>query len=239
MIPDRYVWLAWAGSFLVPWLVPFGLFPRHRIVMWRASVMAVPFALSEPLFLGRYWAPPTLFNLAGTAHFDLESFVFCFAIGGVAAVAFDVVTGRPPRFRLKTVRDMRRQPLLAVAIAAPLPAFGAVLLLTGEPIWAGAAGFAAGIAARLVCRPDLAAKSIGGGLLFAAYYLASLAVLDRLVAPGYVDRVWNATGPAGVRLLGLPRTEWVFAVAFGVYWSGLYEQIDWTFAVPEPRTAGG
>lgn len=74
MIPDTYVWLLWSCSFLVPWLALCAAFPRYREAMGWSSIMALPFGMTEPLFLGRYWDPPTLFDLARKAHFDLETF---------------------------------------------------------------------------------------------------------------------------------------------------------------------
>jgi hypothetical protein len=49
----------------------------------------MPFGLTEPLFVPRYWDPPSLFNLAATTGFDIESLIFCFAIGGIGAVLYD------------------------------------------------------------------------------------------------------------------------------------------------------
>jgi hypothetical protein len=231
MLPDRYVWFVWSVSFLVPWALLFGLCPGYRQAMWWASLLTLPFGLSEPLFLDRYWEPPSLFDLAQCAHFDLESFIFCFGIGGVAAVGYNALTGRPLQLRARTAAEAQRQSLYTAALALPAPVFGAVLFLTRAPIWAGLAGFVAGIAGRLVVRRDLAAKTVLGGLLFLGYYLLFLLYLNWLAA-GYLQRVWLTTGPASMRVFGLPVTEIAFALGFGMFWSGLFEQIDSTFCLP-------
>jgi hypothetical protein len=54
------------------------------------------------------------------------------------------------------------------------------------------------------------------------------------MAPGYIDLAWNLHGPARVRWFGLPLTELLFGLCFGLYWSGLFEQIAWLFAEPVP-----
>ena len=41
----------------------YGLFPQHRPVMWRASMIMLPFELTEPIFVPEYWNPPSLFEL--------------------------------------------------------------------------------------------------------------------------------------------------------------------------------
>ena len=56
--------------------------------MWWASVYMAPFGLTEPLFVPEYWNPPSLFELAQKTGFDIESFIFSFAIGGIGAVLY-------------------------------------------------------------------------------------------------------------------------------------------------------
>jgi hypothetical protein len=94
MRSDHYVWLIWASSFLIPWVVLFTAFPGQRREMWWASVFTMPFGLTEPLFVPKYWNPPSLFDLAQRTGFDIESLIFCFAIGGTAAVLYNALTGR-------------------------------------------------------------------------------------------------------------------------------------------------
>ena len=227
MIPVRYVWLTWAGLFVAVWLALFIACRRYRPLMWWSSLLSLPFGLSEPFFLMHYWHPPSLFNLTNIVHADLETFLFCFAIGGTAAVGYHVVTGQG----LVAQPGALQVPSPAwycTALAAPAPAFGAVLLLTAEIIWAGVAGFLAGTVGRLLSRPDLRMKTVFGGLVFLTYYALLLQVL-RWMAPGYIDRAWNAQGPAAVRLFGVPLTELLFGLCFGMYWSGLLEQVALLF----------
>ena len=51
----------------------------------------MPFGITEPLFVPEYWSPPSLFGLAQRTGFDIESFIFSFAIGGIAAVLYNVM----------------------------------------------------------------------------------------------------------------------------------------------------
>jgi hypothetical protein len=132
MIPVRYVWLTWSGLFFVVWLVLCVRYRRYRFLMWCSSLLALPFGLSEPFFLMHYWHPPSLFNLTHTVHADLETFLFCFSIGGTAAVGYHVVTGRPLVVQPRTIRDDQLATWYCAGVIAPLPAFGAVLLATGE-----------------------------------------------------------------------------------------------------------
>src|SRR6516164_9347581 len=92
-LPFQYVWITWASAFLAPWLGLLLVLPRYRRIMVWASVLTTPFGLTEPLFVPRYWNPPSLFDLAHRTGFDIESLIFCFAIGGVGVVLYDLVTG--------------------------------------------------------------------------------------------------------------------------------------------------
>ena len=94
MIPEHYVWLIWSSAFLVPWLGLFLCFPRDRRIMTWASVLTMPFGLSEPLFVPRYWNPPSLFDLAQRTGFDVESLIF--ALPSAASAPFST-TSSPPR----------------------------------------------------------------------------------------------------------------------------------------------
>ena len=226
MINEQYVWLTWASAFLAPWAALYLAFPMHRKTMMWASAFTAAFGLTEPLFVPEYWNPPSLFDLAQRTGFDIESFVFTFATGGVAAVLYPVLTRagigpvtagekRHPRHRLHTL-----------ALAAPFVAFPILYLLPWNPIYAGILALLIGAAATLACRPDLARKTWVGGALFLGYYVIFLLGLEWL-APGYIARVWNLAALSGVLVLGMPLEELLYAVAFGMYWSGVYEHFNW------------
>ena len=54
-------------------------------------------------------------------------------------------------------------------------------------------------------------------------FFATLAWLT----PGFVERVWNLDALTGIRLLGIPLEELLFAAALGACWAGLYEHVHW------------
>src|SRR5450830_413140 len=80
----HYVWLVWSSAFLLPRVLLYALFPRHRVAMWWASVFMALFGLTDPIFVPAYWNPPSLFELAQRTGFDIESLIFSFAIGASA-----------------------------------------------------------------------------------------------------------------------------------------------------------
>ena len=64
-------------------------------MLW-ASLYTTPFGFSEPLFVPEYRLPPSLFDLAENTGFDIASLIFCFGIGGIAAVFYNPLAGRRP-----------------------------------------------------------------------------------------------------------------------------------------------
>lgn len=54
--------------------------------MWRVSLATAVFGLTEPIWVPESWNPPSLLELVRRTGFDMESFIFCFAIGGIGAV---------------------------------------------------------------------------------------------------------------------------------------------------------
>jgi hypothetical protein len=226
MIPDQYVWLTWASLFLLPWAALYVAFPAHRRAMRWASVFTTPFGLTEPLFVPEYWSPPSLFDLADRTGFDIESLIFCFGIGGVGAVLYNVLTRSTPIAMSQRSRHSTRHRYHTAALAIPVAVFPPLYVLPWNPIYAGIIAMAAGAVATHFCRPDLRTKTWVGGLLFVAYYGVFLAALA-WSAPGYIERVWNLAALSGMFVLYMPLEEVLFALAFGLYWSGVYEHLNW------------
>ena len=218
----HYVWLMWSSAFLLPWLLLFVAFPPHRRQMWWASLLMAPFGLTEPLFVPEYWNPPSLFELAQRTGFDIESIIFSFAIGGVGAVLYNIVT----RKRLEPFglhdRHHSRDRWHPWALATPFALFPILYFLPWNVIYAGVAAMTAGAIAAVLCRPDLKSNTLLGGVLFLAIYTSFLLGL-KWSAPGYIELVWNLKALSGISIYGLPLEELLFGFAFGLMWTGIYE----------------
>ena len=226
MISDHYVWLVWSLAFLVPWAALWLLFPEHRRPMLWASLFTAPFGLTEPFFVPEYWNPPSLFDLAQRTGFDLESLVFCFALGGVGAVLVNVATRRHVEPLPPEERQAPRHRFHRWALASPFLVFPFLWLLPWNAIYAGIAAMLVGTVATAACRPDLSRNSALGAGIFVLFYLVFLAGLE-WTAPGYIERVWKLEVLTGFTVLGFPVEELLFAAGFGGYWAGVYEHFAW------------
>lgn len=231
MISEQYVWLLWSSAFLVPWLAAYAAFPSHRAAMVWASLITAPFGLTEPLFVPEYWDPPSLFDLARRTGFDIESLIFTFGIGGIGAVLYNLVTRRRLRPTPREEMECPRHRYHLWALAAPFLSFPILYVFPWNPIYPAILAMAVGAVATVLCRPDLSRKTWVGGLLFLAYYVVFLLGLE-WTAPGYIARVWKLDALSGLGLFGMPVEELLFAVAFGAYWSGVYDHFTWKTPVP-------
>jgi hypothetical protein len=129
----HYVWLLWSSAFLLPWLFLFIFFPEQRGIMVKISLFTAPFGLTEPVFVPEYWNPPSLFDLAQTTGFDLESIIFCFAIGGVGAVLYNTITGRKPVPVELHEKHSHRHRFHIYAVLSPIAVFLALYFLPWIP----------------------------------------------------------------------------------------------------------
>ena len=194
-------------------------------MLW-SSALTTPLGLTEPIFVPEYWSPPSLFDLAQRTGFDIESLIFCFGIGGVGSVLYNALTQKQLTPMSCHDRHDPRHRFHYLALATPFIVFIALYFLPWNAIYPGIAALLAGGLACALCRPDLAKKTLVGGVLFMGFYLFFLTGLEFL-APGYIERVWNLSVLSGVMIGTFPMEELLFGFGVGAYWSGVYEHLSW------------
>ncbi len=222
----QYTWLLWASAFLLPWALLFAARPALRRRMLWASVLTAPFGLTEPLFVPAYWNPPSLFDLAQRTGFDIESIIFCSAIGGLGAAGYGALTPLPLQRMDHHARSLPRHRSHLLALLSPIVVFFALIGIDWNPIYPGILALAVGAGMALLCRTDLWRNTLFGGGVFLALYAVFLLGLKWLW-PGYIESVWNLSALVSWRPAGLPLEELLFGVAFGMYWSSVVEHLSW------------
>jgi len=225
-------WLTFSLVFLSAWVVLYVAFPRLRSEMRWASVLTAPLGLTEPLFVPEYWSPPSLLDLAARTSFDIESIIFCFAIGGIGAVFYEsLIQGRHKHMTHKEQCHPRHR-YHAWALSSPLLAFIPLYgFTTLNPIYSATIAMLIGAVAAMLCRPDLLRQIfIGGVLLLALYALFFGAMM--VIYPGIIAQVWNLQVISGILVMGIPLEELLFAFTFGMLWSSMYEHALWFKVIP-------
>lgn len=227
-----YEWLAFALSWDVVWLMLFVFKPHVRRQMLWVSLFTTLTGFAEPIFVPRYWNPPSLFNLASTTHFDVESLVFSWGTGGIGSVFYEVALNFKHR-KMGTGELRHEQRWLHMASLASMPVVFAVLyLLTNlNPIYCVCAALFVGAVAAVACRPDLGWNTLLGGVLFLGLYFVMFSLI-LLAFPAFIT-AWNLSALSGVLVLGVPLEELMFAFTFGMMWSGVYEHIK-HYALQKP-----
>ncbi|MDP9049829.1 MAG: lycopene cyclase domain-containing protein [Acidobacteriota bacterium] len=178
------------------------------------------------MFVPKYWNPPSLFDLAHRTGFDIESLVFCFAIGGLAVAGYQVLAPAAEHVLPPSDRTSHLHRWHLAALLSPFFVLLVLLMLPWNPIYPGIAAVFAGALASGLCRPDLWRNTLVGGVLFLALYAVFLLGL-RLLWPGYIEAVWKLGDLIAWRPAGLPLEELLFGFGFGMYWSSVYEHVTW------------
>lgn len=217
------VWFSWSLLLLCIWGLVYAALksPESRREMLVVSAWTSLLAVTEPLFVPAYWNPPSLFGLAQSTGFDIESFIFSFGIGGLAVVLYELII--PVRHvPLRGNRTHLYHPLALVF--TPLFFIVITLLTRINPIYCAIIALLSGGCLVLVVRSDLRRKMLSSAIIFLGLYSAYFLTLV-IFAPGYVERVWNLSLRAlsGLEILGIPLEELAFAFSFGFFWSGVYE----------------
>lgn len=230
----QYVWFYWASAFLIPWAALFLFFAHYRKIMLWASILTAPFGLTEPLFVPAYWNPPSLFHLAQTTGFDIESLIFTFATGGIGAVLYNALTHQNLQPIEEAGRKKHRHRWHRAALLLPILLYPILYFLPWNPIYPGIVATIAGAVASIICRPDLRMKTFLGGILFMSFYILFMIGL-KWSAPGYIQHVWNLKDLSGIIIYGIPMEEALYGLAFGMYWTGIYEHLMWRQTIVTER----
>ncbi len=220
-------WLVFSLILLGIWFIIWLIRPVTRRELFKVSIFTMPFGLTEPLFVPEYWNPPSLFNLAARTGFDMESLIFCFAIGGIGSVLYEVLIKSRHKKMTKHEMHAPHHRHHQLALLSPIILFIILEIMTKwNPIYtASVAMFGGGIAA-ILCRPDLKKKIwIGGVSFFILYFLFFLSV--NLLYPAFVSEVWNIAVLSDILIIGIPLEELLFAFTFGMMWSSVYEHVSW------------
>jgi len=225
----QYIWLIWSLILIVIWFIIYVAVnekeKRHEMLV--VSLWTALTGLAEPIFVPNYWLPPSLFNLAATTRFDLESLIFSFATGGIAVIIYELIF-RTHHARISVFEHHHPRHRLHILVLLSTPIIFLILFFAApwNIMYSVIISMTIGGLLTWYCRPDLKIKMLSSAGIFLVIYFFYFLVLIAM-APGYVERVWNLSALSGILVLGVPIEELLFALSFGFFWSSVYEHITW------------
>ncbi len=225
----QYIYLIWSLILLVIWAIIYFFLKNKesKREMLIVSLWTSLLGLTEPLFVPEYWNPPSLFNLAQKTGFDIESLLFTFGVGGIAAVIYEkIFRVEHERISVEERHKPRHRYHLFALLSAPIIFMLLYIFTNLNPIYSTFIALIGGGLATWYCRPDLKKKMFTSALIFTfLYFIYFLSLIA--VYPNYVEKVWNLSALSKILILGIPIEELMFAFGLGFLWSSIYEHFTW------------
>ena len=217
-----YPFLIWALILIGIWIILYILRKDLRKEMIISSLVALPFGLTEKLFVPNYWNPQTLFNLAARIGFDIESFLYAFAIGGVAAVLYEVLFSKKHNRSRRDFSIIRL--IIALFIIFIVSLIYIKLNISPHLMHLSLLIMATWVVIFLVVEPRTLKERLIGGLFFAIIHFVIILLLE-ITNPGFISSTWITNDLWGVYILKAPIEEIFWAFLFGAIWAPIYEDI--------------
>ena len=150
--------------------------------------------------------------------------LFCFAVGGIAAVLYEVALKKHLRkAREKRIETKRHLYALAGVVIFSMILFSFVF--KKDLIYTGIISMALGALTIMISRKDLIKETIWGGILFLIVYFILLYILNTFIFPNMIARTWNFEHLWGITFLKIPLEEILWAWTFGSLWAPIYEDL--------------
>lgn len=207
------------------WFILYLIRRDLRKEMIFASLLCAPLALTDAIFIPRYWKPSVLVKLTFlNLSFNIESFIFCFAVGGIAAVLYEVVLKK----HLKKVRGKRIETKRHFYTLAGVMIFSVILfsfIFKSDFMYTAIITLALGAISIMFSRKDIIKEIIIGGILFLIVYCGLLFIFNTFVIPDYIARTWSFENFWGITFLKFPLEEILWALTFGLLWAPIYETL--------------
>lgn len=214
----HFAYLVGALLFDAAWLACYLIGKRYRPQIIWGTVTTTPLALTSFLFVPQYWTPPSLFDLDAHIRVGIEDFLWAGAVGGIASVVGEIVL----KERLAAHRKERRKKHYAPFIVMLAVFLILWRLYPNKNIYSTAIAFAACAVVVAFLRSDLIPTMFVGAAVFTVLYLL-LFVYFLALYPDFIERYYNLSNISGIRLLGVPIEELMFAATGGAVWSVAYE----------------
>ena len=220
----RYAYLVGSLSFVVAWgLLYLGFAGARRAMLWTSLLLAPAGPISQYWHLQDYWRPTHLVRVEiGTWRFGVEDYLFAFAFAGLASGLFEFQARArglpaPGPFSWLMVYRMLGYGTLGLTLMAIL-ASG----LGWNSLYAGALALFLPAVLMIGSRGELWLLSLATAsevaVLFWLFYWALFVPLF----PGVIEAWWRLEDVSGLRLMGVPLEEPLWAFFGGLFGGPAY-----------------
>ncbi|MFA6252889.1 MAG: lycopene cyclase domain-containing protein [Patescibacteria group bacterium] len=208
-----YVYLIGSGIYAFIWLMFFIFRKDLRKKILVSSFLAAPLGISECLFIPEYWIPQFKTIPLGQELF-LESILFCFFLGGVSAVAYQIFFQKN-LFQCKKINPFLTllAPVLFLSyFFRPFDFNLMYYVCLSMLIGAFIAMIYAGAEAKKIIY-----AAIVSTLIYSIFYYFLWYTYPELSASYQFNNL------SGILLAGIPVEEFLWIFSFSLYWAPIYE----------------
>lgn len=188
-----YEYLKGVLILLVIWVVLYIVRKDLRREMVFGSILCAPLGITQLWYKPQYWNPQSLFNI----NPDIESFLFCFVVGGIAAILYEVVLNKHLVKARETKRELKiHQYSWFVVLLIGL--FFFIFVMKTDFAYAATVAMALATLTIMISRRDLIKESIVGGILFMILFFLWEFVIATFIFPEAFATVWNFERLSGI-----------------------------------------
>src|ERR1700722_15906251 len=217
-LPFRFAYITLCVPFVIVWLILFFIRKdtrKEQLSLSYAGAILGP--LSEIIYFRDYWLPASIFPLhIGRFPFMIEDVIFGFAIGGIAAVIYEVVfRERLSKFSVHPKRVIKSFSIVIIFIFTLF----FLLALGINSIYASSIAFVVAAIPMIYVRHDLFLNAIGSGLCVMLIMLISYFLLFNVFVANSEElfkQGWLIYGTSlDIRFVRIPLTEMIWGFTWG------------------------
>lgn len=209
-----YVYLIGTGIYALLWILFYLKRKDLRRKILFSSLFAAPLGISEKLFIPQYWTPKfQTINI--TDELFLESFLFCFFLGGVVSVFYQVLF-KEKNFKFKKINPYLTTSTLIIFLLYFFRPFNI------NPMYYVLTSLFLGsfIVMYYLGKKDsikIIYSSIINTTFYSIFYFFLWYTFPQLPASYDIDKL------SGILFGGIPIEEFLWIMSYSLFWTPLYE----------------
>jgi hypothetical protein len=227
----QYSYLLFGLILLVPWIAACIARPDIRRELVVSSLVSAPLGpLFEFWYHADYWNPEVM----GPWSVGIEDLLFGFCVGGLGAVAYEVLLNRKRIPRYGKINPV----FFFLAFAAGILAH-AFLIPTGlNSIYVSIGSFITVTVIMLIRRRDLVPVALVSGVTLASFMLLAYQVVLSFHSVMF-EQFWHLENLSGVFILRVPIEEPLWGLGWGAFIGSAWKYGYGEVCVPRGRLEGG